>query len=52
MKLTGVQSRAVNKIVDTYKTKSHREVQFTSPTGSGKTFMIANVISDILKMNI
>lgn len=51
MKLTEIQTRAVNKIVSLYLDKSSKEIQFVAPTGSGKTFMIANVISDILKHN-
>ncbi len=52
MKLTDVQQRAVDKITSFYFDQSRgekKEIQFIAPTGSGKTFMIANVISDILK---
>lgn len=48
MVLTKVQEKAVTKIVNHYH-NNVKLVNFTAPTGSGKTFMIANVISRILE---
>lgn len=52
MELTSIQNNAVNKIVEHYKNKDTNNINlvyFSAPTGSGKTFMIANVIDKILE---
>ncbi len=50
MKLTKIQSNAVNQLLDFYY-QDQSEVLFNAPTGSGKTFMIANFISKIIENN-
>lgn len=55
MKLTTTQKNAVDQLVDIYINKdiNTREiVEFKAPTGSGKTFMMANVIDQINKFSI
>lgn len=52
MKLTNVQQEAVNKIIDFYQEiinglNSNHTVSLKAPTGAGKTFIAANVISNI-----
>ena len=49
MKLTNTQQNAVNELVNEFDPNSKNIVYFKAPTGSGKTFMIANVINDITK---
>ncbi|MFA7700065.1 DEAD/DEAH box helicase [Mycoplasmopsis synoviae] len=51
MKLTKVQREAVNDIVDHWKAKEIRELVFKAPTGSGKTFMVASIIDQIISLN-
>lgn len=48
MNLTKIQEKAVNKIIDYYKL-NEKIINFIAPTGSGKTFMIANVVSRIIE---
>ncbi|BAC44269.1 DEAD/DEAH box helicase [Malacoplasma penetrans] len=52
MELTSVQNKAVKKIVNYYIENKEKFIYFNAPTGSGKTFMIANVISEILNFNL
>ena len=49
MKLTNTQQNAVNELVNEFDPNNKNIVYFKAPTGSGKTFMIANVINDITK---
>ena len=49
MKLTSTQQNAVNELVNEFNPNNKNIVYFKAPTGSGKTFMIANVINDITK---
>ena len=49
MKLTSTQQNAVNELVNEFNLNDKNIVYFKAPTGSGKTFMIANVINDITK---
>ena len=49
MKLTNTQQNGVNELVNEFDPNSKNIVYFKAPTGSGKTFMIANVINDITK---
>lgn len=49
MKLTNTQQNAVNELVNAFDPNNKNIVYFKAPTGSGKTFMIANVINDITK---
>ena len=49
MKLTNTQQNAVNELVNEFDSNNKNIVYFKAPTGSGKTFMIANVINDIVK---
>ncbi|MBN0919353.1 DEAD/DEAH box helicase [[Mycoplasma] gypis] len=50
MELTKTQSNAVEKIVSTFDFYNNKKtaLTFKAPTGSGKTFMIANVIDKML----
>lgn len=50
MFLTNIQSKKVEQILNLYKNEK-KIVQFSAPTGSGKTFMLANLIADIKKFN-
>ncbi|QHX36760.1 DEAD/DEAH box helicase family protein [Spiroplasma sp. BIUS-1] len=50
MILTNSQENAVNNIFNEYKSKT-KVVSFKAPTGSGKTFMAANIISKIMLEN-
>ena len=53
MKLTSTQQNAVNELVNEFNPNNKNIVYFKAPTGSGKTFMIANVINDMkLQKNI
>lgn len=49
MKLTNTQQNAVNELVNEFDPNNKNIVYFKAPTGSGKTFMIANVINNITK---
>lgn len=49
MKLTNTQQNAINELVNEFDPNNKNIVYFKAPTGSGKTFMIANVINDITK---
>lgn len=49
MKLTNTQQNAINQLVNEFDPNNKNIVYFKAPTGSGKTFMIANVINDITK---
>ena len=49
MKLTNTQQNAVNELVNEFDPNNKNIVYFKAHTGSGKTFMIANVINDITK---
>ncbi|VEU59415.1 DEAD/DEAH box helicase family protein [Mesomycoplasma neurolyticum] len=46
MQLTNVQEKAVNEIVKQFL--KEKIIQFQAPTGSGKTFMMANVIDKLI----
>ena len=48
MKLSDCQSKAVNELVSKFDVKNKKIVYFQAPTGSGKTFMIANVIDKLI----
>ncbi|UUD35301.1 DEAD/DEAH box helicase family protein [Mycoplasmopsis caviae] len=50
MKLTKTQQNAVNELVNSFNLLEKNEVYFKAPTGSGKTFMIANVINELSKI--
>ncbi|WP_051586175.1 DEAD/DEAH box helicase family protein [Mycoplasmopsis lipofaciens] len=53
MFLTKTQRKAVNELVNIYKNEidDKKIVEFKAPTGSGKTFMISNVIEQISTIN-
>ena len=48
MKLINSQERAVEELWKRYQEKE-RVVDFKAPTGSGKTFIISNLIARILR---
>lgn len=48
MRLTKSQENAVNRIFNEYASEEHKIISFKAPTGSGKTFMSAHLISKIL----
>ncbi len=48
MKLSDCQSKAVNELVSKFDINNKKIVYFQAPTGSGKTFMIANVIDKLI----
>lgn len=50
MKLTQLQENAVNQILEKYKNKD-KLVNFKAPTGCGKTFIVCNIISQIILQN-
>ncbi|WP_416738368.1 DEAD/DEAH box helicase family protein [Mycoplasma sp. 005V] len=55
MKLTVTQKNAVDQLVEIYTNKDIYKkeiVEFKAPTGSGKTFMMANVIDQINKFSL
>ncbi|MCS4537212.1 DEAD/DEAH box helicase family protein, partial [Mycoplasma sp. CSL7475-4] len=49
--LSDVQARAVNELVEKCDLDNKSSVYFKAPTGSGKTFMIANVIDRLIKLH-
>ncbi|MGC7159143.1 DEAD/DEAH box helicase family protein [Metamycoplasma hominis] len=55
MNLTNVQEKAVKQLLEEYKiaiqSSEPKIVDFQAPTGSGKTFMLANTINEIIKEN-
>ncbi|AKA49696.1 hypothetical protein VO56_00090 [Mycoplasmopsis gallinacea] len=51
MKLTNVQEKAVNEIVNSFDLSTKNKVIFKAPTGAGKTFMISNVIDRIISQS-
>lgn len=55
MNLTSVQEKAVKQLLEEYKiaiqSSEPKIVDFQAPTGSGKTFMLANTINEIIKEN-
>lgn len=51
MKLTSLQQQKVDEIVSSYDSESSVKVEFQAPTGSGKTIMATNVISDLIVNN-
>ncbi|QBF34625.1 DEAD/DEAH box helicase [Mycoplasmopsis phocirhinis] len=57
MKLTNVQAEKVNLLVDkfnqayTLNSRGTNIIEFVAPTGSGKTFMIANFIDKAIEIN-
>ncbi|MBU4691411.1 DEAD/DEAH box helicase family protein [Mycoplasma sp. ES3225-GEN-MYC] len=58
MKLTNTQNRAVGELVDhcvknylSDKNTSNKIIEFKAPTGSGKTFMLANFIDKMITKN-
>ncbi|WP_111518691.1 DEAD/DEAH box helicase family protein [Metamycoplasma auris] len=48
MHLTNAQSKAVNKILSKFDSGNKKIIDFQAPTGSGKTFMILNVIDKLI----
>ncbi|QKT05575.1 DEAD/DEAH box helicase family protein [Mycoplasma sp. OR1901] len=55
MKLTNTQDRAVSQLLkhfnNSYSLNQSKIVEFKAPTGSGKTFMIANFIDQAITIN-
>ena len=51
MKLTKIQQIKVDEIVSLYDSDYKEKVEFKAPTGSGKTLMATNVISEIIHNN-
>ncbi|MCU4706982.1 DEAD/DEAH box helicase family protein, partial [Mycoplasma sp. CSL7503-lung] len=55
MELTKTQNRAVSQLLEhfnnSYSLKQSKIVEFKAPTGSGKTFMIANFIDKAITIN-
>lgn len=55
MELTQTQKRAVEELVNEYVQSDHQNkktiIDFQAPTGSGKTFIIANTINRIIQEN-
>ncbi|WP_051619021.1 DEAD/DEAH box helicase family protein [[Mycoplasma] collis] len=49
MQLSNIQLQAVEKIVKNYQ--EEKIIQFQAPTGSGKTFMMANFIDKLISEN-
>ncbi|MEA4333906.1 DEAD/DEAH box helicase [Mycoplasma sp. 1232] len=50
MKLTSTQQNAVNQVVTIYQEQNSKNALLCAPTGSGKTFMVANIIDNIVKI--
>ncbi|MEA4206204.1 DEAD/DEAH box helicase family protein [Mycoplasma sp. 1199] len=50
MKLTSTQQNAVNQVVTIYQEQNSKNALLWAPTGSGKTFMVANIIDNIVKI--
>lgn len=48
MQLSNTQNKAVCKIIDKYDQDKKKILEFQAPTGSGKTFMIINVIDKLI----
>ncbi|WP_369021595.1 DEAD/DEAH box helicase family protein [Mycoplasmopsis synoviae] len=48
LKLTETQKNAVDQIVEYWRKKQSKELIFKAPTGSGKTFMMAQVIDKMI----
>lgn len=46
-----LQDRAVNQLIETLKTHDKNTYTFRAPTGSGKTYMMANFMNRILTQN-
>lgn len=51
MKLTKIQQKKVDEIVSLYNSDKSEKVEFKAPTGSGKTLMATNVISQLIHQN-
>ncbi|EIN14790.1 Type III restriction modification system endonuclease subunit, Res [Mycoplasmopsis agalactiae 14628] len=51
MQLTNSQNKVVEKIVSKYDIENKKIIEFQAPTGSGKTFMILNVIDKLIQQN-
>lgn len=51
MKLTKIQQMKVDEIVSHYNSNVKEKVEFKAPTGSGKTLMATNVISELIHHN-
>ncbi|MBU4690089.1 DEAD/DEAH box helicase family protein, partial [Mycoplasma zalophidermidis] len=51
MNLSDVQARAVKELVEKCDLNNKSSIYFKAPTGSGKTFMIANVIDQLIKLH-
>ncbi|WP_235732220.1 DEAD/DEAH box helicase family protein [Mycoplasmopsis felifaucium] len=48
MKLSNSQAKAVNELVSKFNPTHKSIIDFQAPTGSGKTFMIVNVIDKLI----
>lgn len=51
MRLTNIQKNKVEEIISLYNNNIQNIVEFKSPTGSGKTIMATNVISELIVRN-
>lgn len=51
MQLTSIQERAVEQILSMYSKTNKVKIDFTAPTGSGKTIMATNLISTLIQRN-
>src|SRR5690554_6303039 len=47
-----LQKSKVNEIVELFNDDSKTEITFKSPTGSGKTYMMADFMNSVMKPNI
>ena len=52
MQLTKSQDKVINSLIEQYNNTDRRIIDFSAPTGSGKTFMSANFISRIFASHI